>query len=1029
MSVIKKSVPYFFSVVISLFFFQPLLAQVVKNPFYNFKTYTIYDGLSSNSIKSVYQDSKGFLWIGTDRGVQRFSGSSFLSFRHINDDSSSISNDNISTITEDKQQNIWIASFTGITKFSYSNGRLTNYTQGIRNGHAISLNLVFNFFEDSRGRRWIGTGSGLFLFDNRRQQFVNFSPAPYLGMKEDWFQIVSNIQETIKDEIIFSVKDGFVIIDKEGKQQYIKVPVPADKKIVYLPCGLMPFLKDHPDEVWITSCFNGLFKYDRVTKKWEHYISTSVQSMLGGKTINWSSNEWITCFNNSAYIFNHRTGIFTKAFNSDKIVGINDISRDHAGNLWLASGINGLYCLNSFTQLFSSTWSIKGWGQGNIVYYDSSLKNIYSVNPYDAGEITGLNTVTNTISRDGIPGAVKFHNVCNNFIADNNILYFARWGDMCQYNLTTRKFNPIVYKSSSPASKPGAFFEVCKSALNIYFSGKWGGGGPFMYNKQTGVVTDLALLSAKKLDSGYHSYSLCFSNNVLYAGMNYGDSIYCYNEITREKYAIAVPAGYSKNLEGIRSLCVDTKGNLWCSSNGIYIFNIPSQKWIRHINQKAGYFPSVTSQLICDENGNVWANSSEGLYVFNTDNFLFKKYGLNDGLYVENNWGYLSRLSNHQLLFGNVTGDDVSFGIINTKRDDEATPALPISITNLKVMGNPFLVDTLLDNVQQIVLPPNQNAFSLNYAAVSITAGKNLLYSYMLEDAEKNWHDVGNEQSLSYLNLSPGKYTLHIKCKSLDEKLLGKERLLYFTLLPAWYQTWWFKLLMILIVAASVFLVIKYYLREQIKKQQAILEAERSLTEERNRIAADMHDDVGAGLSRIRYITASMKDSHDISDADIEKIVSLSDESVEKMNEIIWALNQGNQQLDELIYYTRSQCSEMVSNAGLAFSFELPENIPAKTIGWKDCRNIYLLVKESVNNAIKHAGAKTITIECSIATRLTFSITDDGVGFNADASGKNGNGLLNYKKRIGKLNGTYQLITAPGKGTSIIFTIPLDPVL
>lgn len=104
------------------------------------------------------------------------------------------------------------------------------------------------------------------------------------------------------------------------------------------------------------------------------------------------------------------------------------------------------------------------------------------------------------------------------------------------------------------------------------------------------------------------------------------------------------------------------------------------------------------------------------------------------------------------------------------------------------------------------------------------------------------------------------------------------------------------------------------YLRQQLKKQQAILEKERALTEERSRIAADMHRDVGAGLSRIRYITAAMRDKLDKSD-DIDKIVSLSDESVEKMNEIIWALNQGNQQLDELIYYTRSQCSEMVSNA------------------------------------------------------------------------------------------------------------------
>ncbi|MEP7142285.1 MAG: ATP-binding protein, partial [Ferruginibacter sp.] len=155
----------------------------------------------------------------------------------------------------------------------------------------------------------------------------------------------------------------------------------------------------------------------------------------------------------------------------------------------------------------------------------------------------------------------------------------------------------------------------------------------------------------------------------------------------------------------------------------------------------------------------------------------------------------------------------------------------------------------------------------------------------------------------------------------------------------------------------------------------------------------------------------------------------LSDEAVEKMNEIIWALNRGNQQLDELIYYTRSQCSEMLSNAGIAFSFELPENIPAKTIGWKDCRNLYLLIKETVNNAIKHAGATTIIIEFSITNKLAVSITDNGKGFDKDIIPKSGNGLANYKKRVSKLNAGYQLITSPGNGTKLLFTIPIDTVL
>jgi signal transduction histidine kinase len=513
-------------------------------------------------------------------------------------------------------------------------------------------------------------------------------------------------------------------------------------------------------------------------------------------------------------------------------------------------------------------------------------------------------------------------------------------------------------------------------------------------------------------------------------GTTKGDAIYSYDEITGRKSSIPIPPNYlTRDAAMIMSLCVDIKQNLWCgtNSNGIYIYNIPGKRWIKHISQE-GNFSTSASQLVCDEDGNVWCNSSEGLYVFNTNDFSFKNYSVSAGLILENNGGYLSFLSDHRLAFNNIKGDKISFGIINTKKADTSIQVIPVSISGLTVAGAPFLKDSLLDNVYQLTLPPKQNAFSLNYAGVVLTEGKELEYAYLLEGAEQHWHEVSNEQSLAYLNLSPGKYILHIKCKSRNGKIIGRERLLYIIMLPAWYQTWWFKILSTVAISLLLFFAFRYYFQQKIKKQQAILEKERALNEERNRIAADMHDDVGAGLSRIRYITASMKDKQGINNDDIEKIVSLSDESVEKMNEIIWALNQGNQPLDELLYYTRSQCSEMVNNAGLTFSFELPENIPTKILAWKDCRNIYLLVKESVNNAIKHAGAAAISIECRITEQLEFSISDDGVGFDPATAATNGNGLVNYKKRIEKLTGQYQLITSPGKGTKVIFSIPIVPI-
>lgn len=1027
MTSIKKLFIHLFIAVCCLPLSTQLAAQVVK-PYYHFNNLTAADGLLSNNVNCVYKDTRGFLWIGTDRGLQRYNGSTFLNFRHFNKDSNSINNEYVSFVKEDRQHNIWIGSFGGVSSFNYQNGKLANFTRGYKNGNEISLGEVLCFYEDSKGRKWLGTyGEGLFLFDEKKQAFY-YQYYKNTPVNQGFFDFIQGIEENQGGELVLGTKDGFTIIDVAGNCEHISVPAPADKKTIYLPCAVLPLLKDHPGELWTSSGFNGIFKYDRGLKKWTHYGLEKPEYAGGMSAVyNWNKNEWLISFASHMFFFNHRTGVFTRTFAREMDIAVGKIFADGNGNIWIASGNNGLFSLNTDTQLFSSIHDIPGWGVDQLLYYDGGQGTLYSMNAYDS-RIRYLDAIENIVRTDRLPGAVNYHHVINNFIADNNILYIARWGGMCRYNLDTGQFDSIIYRSGSFNSQKEAFYAVCKSADNIYFAGGWGTGGPYMYNKLTGKVTDLALLPAKDTITHVHSYSLVFKDHILYTGTTKADAIYCYNENTGKRYVITVPADYTSGKSVImQSLCIDKKDQLWCGAgkNGIYVFDITAQQWVKHIDRENGYFPGSSSQLVCDEDGNVWCNSNEGLFCFNTGNFNFKNYKISDGLLGEGEGGYLAVLSDHRLAYNNIDGKDGSFGIINTKPFDKSVQIIPINITDLKVLGNPFLTDTLLDNVQQVILPPNHNAFSLNYAGVHITEGKSLLYTYLLEGAENKWHDAGSSQSLSYLNLAPGKYTLHIKCKSRDEKIISKERLLYITLLPAWYQAWWFKVLLVLVLSGILFLIIKYYLSEQIKKQQALLEAERKLTEERNRIAADMHDDVGAGLSRIRYITASMKEKQAMDDSDIDKIVSLSDESVEKMNEIIWALNQGNQQLSELIYHIRSQCAEMVNNAGIEFTCNMPDEIPNKTMNWKQNRNIYLLAKEAVNNAVKHADAKNIAVNFIINHALQITIKDDGKGFDKTAVRKESNGLVNYNKRVKTLEGTYNITSSPETGTIINFILPI----
>ncbi len=1062
MTGIKKAIACFSAAMLLLLLSLRLFSQSVNKPYYLFKNLNTSNGVISNNTTAVFKDSRGFLWIGTDRGLQRYNGSAFLTFRHLNNDSNSIANENITFITEDSKHNIWIATVDGVVKFSYANGRFTNYVFASRGTNRIKIGDLLCIFEDSRKSIWAGARSGLYLLDTIKNQFVNYPPADIPGMSLDHFIRVHSIKETAAHEIIFSVIDGIVIMDKQGRQQYHQMPEPTVKPINYIPTGVILLLDDHPDEVWVAACMNGFFKYERSTGKWTNYRSGGVLGNdLVKACVDWSKDEWLLSGDNTCF-FNHRTGIFTKA--ADKIFNTVSMYRESNGNIWFASSWDGIHMLNTSTQLFSSVQYIPGTFSDKQFHYDKSLNAIYGMNIYFVTGIVKEDLSNGNVTHDSIAAFAPFTTVMNNFLPDHDILYLAMEKGLWKYDLQKHKLDSIVFWSGNSSSQSAFFFNLCQSGDKIYFTGKFSTGGPFVFDKSTQSVQDLALIypkskqqnaagyypgnvnssvahgqvNAKDLpllfkknnDPDIYSYCLTLHNHILYSGMNMSDSIYTYDENTGKKNAIAIPAVYmSEKHCSILSLCVDGRENLWCGTDGdgIFVYNIKLKKWVSHISQGDGYFPVHTSEIVADEDGVVWCNTSEGLFSFNPYNFHFKNYTATDGLSSESKGGDLLLLPGRRMICPNVSYPyyEFTYGIINTKPADTSVNTIPISITNLKVLGEVFLADTLLDNMSHITLPPHKNAFSLNYAGVCLEEGNKLSYSYILEGAETKWHHVGKEQNLSYINLTPGDYVLRIVCKNIDGSIISKERVLYISVLPAWYQTLLFKLIMVILIALIVFAAVRYYLHQQLKRQQAALEKEKAIAQERNRIAADMHDDVGAGLSRIRYITASMKESKDINVGDIDKIVSLSDESVEKMNEIIWALNQGNQQLNELIYYIRSQSSEMVNNAGMEFDCRMPDDMPQLSLPWDKTRNIYLLVKESVNNAVKHSKASKVSISFDVNTHLVIRINDNGIGFSKETIMRQGNGLLNYKKRIDFLAGTWKLESGNGHGTLLFFEIPL----
>jgi len=207
-----------------------------------------------------------------------------------------------------------------------------------------------------------------------------------------------------------------------------------------------------------------------------------------------------------------------------------------------------------------------------------------------------------------------------------------------------------------------------------------------------------------------------------------------------------------------------------------------------------------------------------------------------------------------------------------------------------------------------------------------------------------------------------------------------------------------------------------------------ILEKQQAIDQERSRIAADMHDDLGAGLTKIKYITEHILEKTDSGEAvqpELQKLKSFSSELVESIGEIIWAASEKNNLLSDTLYYLRSYAVNYCEENDLDCQFEIPGSFKDRIVGGNIRRNIFLLLKEGLHNVVKHAGAKKVTIKIGVTEKLELLINDDGKGFSESENISSGNGLINMKKRVRELNGSIGFKNS--NGTSIIIHLPFTP--
>ncbi|HEY8661420.1 MAG TPA: two-component regulator propeller domain-containing protein [Hanamia sp.] len=482
---------------------------------------------------------------------------------------------------------------------------------------------------------------------------------------------------------------------------------------------------------------------------------------------------------------------------------------------------------------------------------------------------------------------------------------------------------------------------------------------------------------------------------------------------------------------GFRCLTEDTSHQiLWAASqNGLLAYHLPTGKY-KYYTEENGLLNGYLYGII--ETGNeIWMSSNKGLargiITYKKGNtfpeIAFKCYTKDDGLQSDEfNTGAYAMAKDGTIYFGGING--LNWFKPEKIYTNKLKPS--VAIIGLEINDTAFFKISSPEYLQTLTTLFKNNIFTIKFIGLEFSNPQGIHYRFKMEDLENGWSTEKHSREVRYANLPPGQYIFRLAAANSDDVWSDEVRL-SISILPPFYSTWWFRLIIIVILLSAVIFVTQKISRFKLKKKIRLLEKQKALEDERNRISKEMHDDLGAGLTQISLISEAAKRRNKAGrfpGDELNDISKTSKQLIENVSEIIWAMNPEFDTLSSMIAYLREQLSKLLEYSGKLYYIQLPEVYTDMNIANSKRKNISILLKEAVNNAIKHSNATSIYVKIVLINdQLQIEIKDNGQGFDVN-NVSTGNGIKNYSFRTGLLNGTSNVIS-DNSGTEVYFRIPL----
>lgn len=492
-------------------------------------------------------------------------------------------------------------------------------------------------------------------------------------------------------------------------------------------------------------------------------------------------------------------------------------------------------------------------------------------------------------------------------------------------------------------------------------------------------------------------------------------------------------------------------GSMWISGGGVGLLRVKNGE-VGQIGTEQGLYDDYISQIVADGRGWLWFGADHGIFRIRQQD-LDQAIG-NPGIRLRPvAYGRNEGLSSLAALFS--TGVPFAFpramrtsdgrvwllthaGIVVADPEllPEDSTAPPVLLTRVAMDGQTIascggVVSTqMVANLKTLNvplrLPPSHRHLEFDFTAFHFVAPENIRFRYQLAGFDNDWIDAGTERHADYSRLAAGKYQFRIEACVGEGPWSAAPSTLLVTVNPFFWQTWWFRLGVLLLFTSSVIAIVRYISLSRFRAKMRLLEQRASLDRERTRIARDLHDDLGCSLNKVALTMEAMQRGSAAPEPEkIRHCWTMVREVAGSVDEIVWAINPRNDTLRYMVDYLCHFAFEFLQVAEIPCLLELPETIPGREISPEARHSLLLAVKEALNNVVRHAGASEVRLCVAVTeNRLSIAVEDNGRGFEYSPDNASCDGLRNMRQRMEELGGQFQLTSKAGAGTRIVFVYP-----